>query len=1076
MASGYSHFPDHECVSVPQSVPTITGDNNTLLGTPNPVPIDIGRETNDARRLEDIQPVVIPSSQPNNGFIQPMVVSPYQSMVPVQGIQPLGVVCLPVTCPENLQVGDYVRFVDTTTGVQRPAVTPGPVRSAAPLQDRTPSQRQQQNSPGAPKSEIKHYKGLCAIILVLFFVIGIPVAIYTAANSGSDATSSDTNGGWRGGSGADNGGKFFRVKVDMKLKKEVEEPEVFQYFASILELDVDRYFLLDEKLYTYYNFTKVISFRSSRDMDDTEKLTMRVFMKKDTEKWSISDKIESLISNSLEIGSYFALADSSSLSVTSDSDHSFPDTSVIHAQPRAPTHQNIGCGTDEFSCKSGRCADKSTLCNGYSECLDRSDEEWRRCYECQPILGNGTLRVTLPYTEAYFPNKVVPTMEEANQILESVGPYSICHRYATLFAAATVAPTCPDGTNTTQNICRLFCESVLLSCTDVIRELESNALTFDCTKLDNGPGCLTIPATAGCHEMEFRCDDGQCIHLSKKCNSYDDCMDGSDESDKYCNYGMKSCGDHQHLCRKEGKCIPVAWQNDGLEDCSDKSDEYVTSEYVPLCSNTCFAAFNGRCDEGEDGSVFALCEVGTDCSDCGRPTVSTDQSSGLCDEESQFQCYNGKCIEHFDKCDGINHCMDYSDESVSLCGAKTCSTYGNGAFSCSSTYECIYGRSRCDGNKDCRDNSDEMFCAQINNDHDSLLFVSYNGVLRPVCINDWNETHSQIVCNELGFKTVSHFSGIHNSYVGRPLRLQAWSNTGNFIREAFGDESYLKCLNDQVVSLSCKDVMCGARPALPPRASSRIVGGSSSAGGAWPWIVSLQNKTSDYFHFCGATVVGSRWLITAAHCFYESLIEENTDLTDVVAVLGVRDKTVDADNTPHRQEHQIKTFYIHPQYSPYDYENDLAILELASNITYGDYVRPACMASSNMDPRPGTVCEIAGWGVTKEGNAETPADLQEAKVPIVSHSTCGRLARDANMLQRIRDGMLCAGYNAGGIDTCQGDSGGPLICLNEDDGKWFLHGVTSFGSGCARQYLPGIYTKVSYYNDFIKTVIGDNNE
>ena len=48
-----------------------------------------------------------------------------------------------------------------------------------------------------------------------------------------------------------------------------------------------------------------------------------------------------------------------------------------------------------------------------------------------------------------------------------------------------------------------------------------------------------------------------------------------------------------------------------------------------------------------------------------------------------------------------------------------------------------------------------------------------------------------------------------------------------------------------------------------------------------------------------------------------------------------------------------------------------------------------------------------------------------------------------------------------GKDSCQGDSGGPLVVEDSDTNQNTLVGVVSWGIGCARDGLPGIYAEVS---------------
>jgi secreted trypsin-like serine protease len=53
-------------------------------------------------------------------------------------------------------------------------------------------------------------------------------------------------------------------------------------------------------------------------------------------------------------------------------------------------------------------------------------------------------------------------------------------------------------------------------------------------------------------------------------------------------------------------------------------------------------------------------------------------------------------------------------------------------------------------------------------------------------------------------------------------------------------------------------------------------------------------------------------------------------------------------------------------------------------------------------------------------------------------------------------------------DTCQGDSGGPLMSFV--NGLWQLDGLTAYGYECALAGHPGVYTRVSPYIKWIKSI------
>ncbi|OQR74551.1 atrial natriuretic peptide-converting enzyme-like [Tropilaelaps mercedesae] len=94
--------------------------------------------------------------------------------------------------------------------------------------------------------------------------------------------------------------------------------------------------------------------------------------------------------------------------------------------------------------------------------------------------------------------------------------------------------------------------------------------------------------------------------------------------------------------------------------------------------------------------------------------------------------------------------------------------------------------------------------------------------------------------------------------------------------------------------------------------------------------------------------------------------------------------------------------------------------------------------------------------------------VHEVEVPIVDFETCQGWYMKEDTL--ISDTMICAGYPEGKKDACQGDSGGPLVCRTEPGGPWFVAGIVSWGIKCAQPHLPGIYTNVPRYREWIREI------
>ena len=166
--------------------------------------------------------------------------------------------------------------------------------------------------------------------------------------------------------------------------------------------------------------------------------------------------------------------------------------------------------------------------------------------------------------------------------------------------------------------------------------------------------------------------------MSSRCDGHNDCMFQVDEES--CPFRLPACDngtgdgcqcDHatQFTCHSRRECVPLHDQCDGVPHCTDGSDELNC-----ICSTL-------------------------------RPKPR-EECPAECDNATEFTCViDNTCIDLRYRCDGVKHCIDFSDETD--CPLQRCSA---SQFTCANQRQCIRVRERCDYAVNCVDGSDEHDC------------------------------------------------------------------------------------------------------------------------------------------------------------------------------------------------------------------------------------------------------------------------------------------------------------------------------------------------------------------------------
>jgi secreted trypsin-like serine protease len=238
---------------------------------------------------------------------------------------------------------------------------------------------------------------------------------------------------------------------------------------------------------------------------------------------------------------------------------------------------------------------------------------------------------------------------------------------------------------------------------------------------------------------------------------------------------------------------------------------------------------------------------------------------------------------------------------------------------------------------------------------------------------------------------------------------------------------------------------CNQTP-VPETLSPQVIGGVPASPNEYPFMIDLG---------CGGILIRTQWVLTAAHCvtpgasgYTVTAGQYRRSVQDAGEQVGVVAKTI-----------------VHPDYRSEGiaFINDVALIKLVRPFRRTSSVQTISLGSR---PTAGTQVRAIGWGAISESGPGSDV-LLEVDVTLQPNNVCSRAY--PGLFNRT---MLCAGEEEGGKDTCYGDSGGPLFY--QRDGRYYYIGNTSWGEGCARPELYGVYTFARAFLPWINETILNN--
>ncbi|KPJ03459.1 Trypsin, alkaline C [Papilio xuthus] len=234
----------------------------------------------------------------------------------------------------------------------------------------------------------------------------------------------------------------------------------------------------------------------------------------------------------------------------------------------------------------------------------------------------------------------------------------------------------------------------------------------------------------------------------------------------------------------------------------------------------------------------------------------------------------------------------------------------------------------------------------------------------------------------------------------------------------------------------------------------RIVGGQPAPIEKYPSIVQVNALSilNTWVESCGANILTTRYILSAAHCFSGFLYAPSRRRVRAgSAVLHEGGMIV-----------YIEKEFVHPNWGRLGHDGDIAVVRLRTPLIYSPVIQPATIISQGFKIPDNTPVVNAGWGAIYS-DGPTSDILLDTTVYTVNNQRCSEIYLNGPRPTQdiVTENMICVNVPGGGNGTCQGDSGGPLYYEN------IIVGIVSWAENCATETFPGVNAAVSSYTDWI---------